>query len=103
MGGADHGACPVSVAALMLNVMLTRCPDNRLDYIVEGVKFEGAIVKYEVVEGDDSGWVLHVFDPKVPSTAMFTYSVPEADVNDGTSRARLRSRLDSHWQMCFMN
>ncbi|AVZ38972.1 MULTISPECIES: hypothetical protein [unclassified Dietzia] len=83
--------------------MQKQCPDSRLDYIVEGIKFEGARVEYQIVEGQDPGWVLHVFEPKLPNTAMFKYPVREADVHDGDSRARLRSGLDCAWRMAFMD
>lgn len=83
--------------------MQKQCPDSRLDFIVEGVKFEGAKIEYGIVEGQDPGWVLHVFEPKVPDTPMIKFPVREAAVNDGDSRARLRSRLDGTWRMCFMD
>lgn len=83
--------------------MDTTCPDRRLDYIVEGIKIEGATVRYETVEGDDSGWILHVFEPNIPDTAMFTYPVSEADASNNDKRLRLRLGLDSHWRRCFMN
>lgn len=78
-------------------------PDWRLDYIVEGIKLEGAIVRYEPVGGDDPGWKLHIFEAKTPGTAMFTFPIREADVDHGERRASLRSKLDSQYRMCFMD
>ena len=83
--------------------MQTQCPDLRLNYIVQGIKFEGASVQYEAVDSADSGWILHIYEPKIPDTARFDYWVPEADVDDGDSRLRLRRGLDSHWRRCFMD
>ena len=103
MGGPYVGRRLVTEPLSRLGGMQTECPDSRLRYIVEGIKFEGGAVGYEPVGGADPGWVIHVFEPKIPDTAMFTYWVPESGVDDGDDRLRLRQGLDSRWRMAFMD
>lgn len=83
--------------------MQTERPDLRLNYIVEGLIVQGASVQYETVEGDALGWVIHVFDPNVPTTAMITYPVSEADASNDDKRLGLRQGLDSRWRRAFMD
>ena len=93
----------MSGALSTLKTMQKLPPDDRLNYIAEALILQGAIVRYSPLTDGPTGWMVHVYEPEFPQTALISRQVLESEAADPARMAQLRDEIAGLYRSCFLS